>query len=163
MDTLEVAASQASTATTSSLRKVSDKILFSDFTSILEEISKIPKQRTGPNSGIGKNEQKRRILQSFLDKWRSTAKTMIEQDPVNKGLVDDNFFQVLRLLLPNEDRRVYNLKEAKLAALIVDALCISNTDASKKLLNYRVNNANNKDGGKYNNILSFKIDLIPKL
>ena len=157
MDTVEVASSQASTASTSPLRKVSDKILFSDFTSILEEISKIPKQRTGPNSGIGKNEQKRRILQSFLDKWRSTAKTMIEQDPVNKGLVDDNFFQVLRLLLPSEDRRVYNLKEAKLAALIVDALCISNTDASKKLLNYRVNNANNKDGGKNNNILSYKL------
>ena len=152
MDTVEVASSQASTASASTLRKVSDKILFSDFTSILEEISKIPKQRAGPNSGIGKNEQKRRILQGFLDKWRSTAKTMIEQDPINKGLVDDNFFQVLRLLLPSEDRRVYNLKEAKLAALIVDALCISNTDASKKLLNYRVNNANNKDGGKNNNI-----------
>jgi DNA ligase-4 len=125
---------------------VANRILFSDFTSVLEEISKIPTAR-GPTAGVGKNEQKRRILKNFLEKWRSTAKSMAESDPANKALIDDNFFQVLRLLLPKEDRRIYNIKEAKLASLITEALGISKTsDDGKKLLNYRQHNSANLDG-----------------
>ena len=130
----------------SDVKKVAGEILFAELTNVLEEISKLPSGR-GVNAGIGKNESKKRCLKSFIDMWRSTAKKMTDKDPANKALIDDNFFQVLRLLLPKEDRRIYNIKEAKLAALIIDALAISkNTDDGKKLLNYREHNSTNIDG-----------------
>ena len=48
------------------------------------------------------------------------------------------FFHVLRLLIPSENKRIYNLKEIKLAEIITEALGISKTsDDGTKLLNYK--------------------------
>ena len=129
-------------------KTVASEILFSDFSKTLEEIAKLPAARGGVNSGVGKNEAKGRLLQKFIDQWRSIAKSLVNKElESNTKLIDDNFFQVLRLLLPHEDRRVYGLKEVKLASLIIETLGISKTtEDGKKLLNYRQHNSNNVDG-----------------
>ena len=148
---MEVEANKTDSSTSVTKTTVASQVLFSDFSKCLEEIAKLPAASRGVNSGIGKNEAKKRILNRFIDQWNCTAKRLSEKEPAanktNITTVDSNFFQVLRLLLPQEDRRIYGLKEVKLATLIIDALGISKTtEDGKKLLNYRQHNSNNVDG-----------------
>lgn len=53
----------------------------------------------------------------------------------------------MRLLLPGDDRRVYGLKEVKLAKYLIEALCIaSKSDDALKLMNYRAPGNAKSDG-----------------
>ena len=117
---------------------VADVTSFYHFSSLLEEISKLDEQNSrGANSGIGKNEAKKRSLQKFMDGWWGTSKKLKSTKEPSK-IIDENFFTVLRLLLPHEDRRIYGLKETRLANFLIDALGISKTsEDAKKLINYK--------------------------
>ena len=119
-----------------SSNNVAKQIQFAELTNLLEELSKI--------IGTGSIEKKKNKLRNFFKKWQSTAKENMTSD---QGLIDYEFFQLLRLILPREDKRYYNLKEAKLAELLIDVITISRTsDDGKRLLNYKEHNSMNMDG-----------------
>ncbi len=118
---------------------VSKKIKFNLFANLLEKMSNIDDMK----NLSGKTEDKKRLLTKFIEYWRQ------EGTVVNTGgtKVDDNFYPVMRLLLPNDDRRIYGLKEAKLANYLIDVLCISKASIDgKKLLHYRAPQHVKSDG-----------------
>lgn len=124
---------------------VSSKINFKSFAVLLEKIAKIDDSKfTGTaRGGIGKNEEKKRTLKKFMEAWRATAKSSENKEES----LDDNFFPAIRLLLPGDDRRIYGLKEVKLAKYLIEALCIApKSDDAQKLINYRAPSNVKSDG-----------------
>lgn len=118
---------------------VSSRINFKIFTNLLEQINKIDESNAA-NRAVPKNEEKKRTLQKFYELWRSTARKLEEEEKANstQNQVDENYFHIMRLLLPADDRRVFGLKETKLAKYLIDALCIApKSDDAMKLINYR--------------------------
>lgn len=112
---------------------VASKIKFKDLASLLERIAKIDDAPTSAR-GQGKTEAKKTELQTFIQTWRSIADKL--RSPTSK--LDENFFPVMRLLLPADDRRTYGLKEVRLAKALCEALCIGvKTDDGQKLINFR--------------------------
>lgn len=109
---------------------VASRVKFKEVASLLERIGKIDEAPTSTR-GQGKNDAKKTELESFMTSWRSLADKMRPQ-------VDENFFPVMRMLLPADDRRTYGLKEVRLAKALCEALCIGvRTDDGQKLINYR--------------------------
>lgn len=103
---------------------VGKQITFKSFCNLLEQIIKIDDSRK-----IGKIEEKKNLVKKYIEYWRQTAKI---------DCSDDNFYAVMRLLLPHIDDRVYGLKETKMAKYLIEALCIGpKTEDALKLLNYR--------------------------
>ena len=126
--------------------KVASKISFKLFSGLLESINKID-ESAASNRTIGKNEEKKRVLQKFNDQWRATAKTLASSNADPNTKVDDNYFPIIRLLLPSDDRRIYGLKETKLAKYLIEALCIGpKSEDALKLINYRAPNAVKAEG-----------------
>jgi DNA ligase-4 len=117
---------------------VGSKIMFKSFCGLLEQMSKIDESNVSKAmTGVGKNEEKKRILQKFHQFWLDSSDKMRENTSTDEK-IDDNYYPVLRLLLPYDDRRVYGLKENRLAKCLIDALCIApKSDDAQKLLNYR--------------------------
>ncbi|CAK1540220.1 unnamed protein product [Leptosia nina] len=98
-------------------------ILFEDFCSILEQLSKRKKQK----------QDQDRILNNFIHDFRIKAGKV-----TNKK--NSTFFPILRLLLPDRDRErnPYNLKETKLGALLVKVLSLNKqSHDAQELLNFR--------------------------
>jgi len=101
-------------------------------------------------------------MMRFISDWRKTHKEVHANDPVvpptttttttttnetnnltgaSPTILDDSFYPILRLLLPQSDREriAYGLKESKLGKHLVEVLSISkDSDDGKKLLNFRV-------------------------
>ena len=119
---------------------VASKVKFKDVASLLEKIAKIDDATLTASSrgGQGKNDAKKTELESFMQTWRTIGDKMKAANTSSSRKVDENFFPVMRFLLPADDRRVYGLKEVKLAKALCDALCIGvRTDDGQKLINYR--------------------------
>lgn len=115
---------------------VASRVKFKEVASLLERLAKIDETTLGGGRAQGKNDVKKGELQSFMQNWRSLA----EKLKTTGQKVDDNFFPVMRLLLPGDDRRTYGLKEVKLAKSLCENLCIGlKTDDGQKLINYRYN------------------------
>ncbi|CAI8037333.1 DNA ligase 4, partial [Geodia barretti] len=106
--------------------EVAAEVPFQDVCGLMERVQK--------TSGL---EKKKRILASFLEKWREEH-TRIH--PTDSATTKDTFYPAMRLLLPHIDRArpAYGLKEVALAKHYIDILNISkeSTDA-QKLLHYR--------------------------
>ena len=145
---------------------VASNIKFSSLAGLFEKISKIGEVKggRGPN-GLGKNEEKKRLLQNYHKYWRDVSNDLngklaaeAESSPKKSNVatvVDSNYFSVMRLLLPGDDRRIYGLKESKLAISLISALSISkNTDDGLKLINYRAP-ANVKSDGDFASVAFF--------
>jgi len=116
------------------LLSASSKITFKVFTNLLEQINKIAESTTTQRA-IPKNEEKKRLLQKFYEMWRTTSMSLKKQSVTS---VNDNYFAVMRLLLPADDPRSYGLKESRLAKYLIEALCIApKSDDALKLINYR--------------------------
>ena len=116
---------------------VSSKITFKVFSNCLEQLHKID-ESPNSNRAIPKNEEKRRLLTKFYDLWRSTAIKLAAAETLDISCVDGSYFPIIRMLLPSDDRRVYGLKESKLAKYLIEALCIApKSDDALKLINYR--------------------------
>jgi DNA ligase-4 len=121
-----------------SVDSVAKKMKFNAFANLLEKISKVDDLK----NTAGKIEEKKRLINKFIEYWRHETVT---SDDSNK--IDDNFYPAMRLLLPHDDRRVYGLKETKLANYLIDVLCISKTSIDgKKLLHYRAPQNAKSDG-----------------
>jgi DNA ligase-4 len=115
---------------------VGSKITFKTLTGLFENLVKI-RDQTNRGGGIGKNEERKRECEKFRDLWRKASTDLKAKASADQKVVDD-YYTVIRLLLPAVDRRVYGLKEAKLAAFIINALSITkSTDDGQKLINYR--------------------------
>ncbi|RMZ95310.1 DNA ligase 4 [Brachionus plicatilis] len=107
---------------------VGSHVTFKSFCNLLEKIIQIDETPQHARK-TGKIEEKKNLVRKFIEYWRQTAKA---------HNLDDNFYPVMRLLLPHDDDRVYGLKETKLAKYLIEALCIgSKTEDALKLLNYR--------------------------
>lgn len=116
---------------------VASKVKFKDVANLLEKIAKIDDAVATRGRGQGKNEAKKNELENFMQNWRQLSDKM-KQSLNASEKIDENFFPVMRLLLPGDDRRIYGLKEAKLAKALCEALCIGvKTDDGQKLINYR--------------------------
>ena len=128
----------------SAVVSVSSKVSFKSFAKLLEQIINI--DLTSANArAIGKNEEKKRTLQKFMERFREMAKHISAEKKDIK--VDDNLFPIIRLLLPGDDRRTYGLKETKLAQYLIDALSIAKkSDDAQKLTNYRAPNNVKSEG-----------------
>lgn len=120
------------------------KITFKQFASLLEQITKIDETSGSQRAGlVGKNEEKKKLLQKFIEYWRFTTASLKKSD----SNVDENFFPAMRFLLPEDDRRIYGLKEVKLAKYLIEALCIGpKSNDAMKLLNYRAPSHVKSDG-----------------
>jgi DNA ligase 4 len=125
---------------------VAAHVNFITLAKLLEQLSKLDEQGTGGGgqraNGISKNEEKRRMLDKFIDGWRAIGDKLKEEhessSSSSRAKVDPSLFPLLRLLLPGDDRRVYGLKENKLAKYLIDALCMApKSDDALKLINYR--------------------------
>ena len=154
-----------SQSSSSSIISVGSKISFNSLAKLLENLSKI-----NAASIKGKEDQKRKELESFIQIWNKTSNELNEHS--NNVKVTNNFFPVLRLLLPSEDRRIYGLKESKLAGFLIKALGLSDrSEDAIKLSNYASYHADfgsaafdvlNKRLLKQNNEKSFSIEEINK-
>jgi len=112
---------------------VASKVKFKDVANLLERIAKIDDAPTS-GRGPGKTDAKKTKLESFMQTLQSIADKLRPQ----AVKIDENFFPVMRLLLPADDRRTYGLKEVKLAKALCENLCIgARTDDGQKLINYR--------------------------
>jgi DNA ligase 4 len=135
---------------------VAAHVNFITLAKLLEQMSKLDEQSsTGAHraNGISKNEEKRRLLHKFIDGWRAIGDKLKEEHPSAK--IDSSLFPLLRLLLPSDDRRVYGLKENKLAKYLIDALCMApKSDDALKLINYRAP-ANVKAEGDFASVAYF--------
>ncbi|CAF0874039.1 unnamed protein product [Brachionus calyciflorus] len=124
---------------TEPIKSVSSRISFKSFCNLLEKICKIDETPQSKRT-LGKNEEKKQLIQKFIEFWRHTAKNDTKK-------LDDNFYPAIRLLLPYDDDRVYGLKEIKLAKYLIDALCIApKSDDALKLLNYKAPNSIKSEG-----------------
>lgn len=154
-----------SQSSSSSIISVGSKISFNSLAKLLENLSKI-----NAASIKGKEDQKRKELESFIQIWNKTSNELNEHS--NNVKVTNNFFPVLRLLLPSEDRRIYGLKESKLAGFLIKALGLSDrSEDAIKLSNYASYHADfgsaafdvlNKRLLKQNTEKSFSIEEINK-
>jgi hypothetical protein len=154
-----------SSSSTTSIISVGSKISFNSFAKLLENLSKI-----NAASIKGKEDQKRKELETFIQMWNKTASELNEL--ANNVKVTNNFFPVLRLLLPSEDRRIYGLKETRLAGFLIKALGLSDrSEDAVKLSNYASYHADfgsaafdvlNKRFLKQNTEKSFSIEEINK-
>ena len=137
------------TTTTSSdddgLPNSSKVVKFSNLCNLLERISK-------SQGAIAKQK----LMTRFISDWRKTHKEVHANDPVvaapppttegqatsgsltgaSPVILQDSFYPILRLLLPQSDREriAYGLKESKLGKHLVEVLSISkDSDDGKKL------------------------------
>jgi hypothetical protein len=114
--------------------EVGNHVHFSSFAVLLEKIAKIDEA----TNVKGKIEEKKRLIQQFLELWRDKAK-QLKETCKDGETVNDSFLPIMRFLLPDISGRVYGLKENKLANYLIEVLSISkNSVDGKKLLNYRV-------------------------
>lgn len=131
------------------LSNSSKVVKFSNLCNLLERISK---------SQGAINKQK--LMIRFISDWRKTHKEVHANDPVvpapvappttttegqtttnslsgaSPVILQDSFYSILRLLLPQSDREriAYGLKESKLGKHLVEVLSISkDSDDGKKL------------------------------
>ena len=120
--------------TNSKTIEVGNHVHFSSFAVLLEKIAKIDEA----TNIKGKIEEKKRLVQQFLELWRDKAKQL--KNSCKEGeTVNESFLPIMRFLLPDIAGRVYGLKENKLANYLIEVLSISkNSTDGKKLLNYRV-------------------------
>ncbi|XP_022104577.1 DNA ligase 4-like [Acanthaster planci] len=122
-----------STSTADSVT-VASRIPFAELAGFLEKVQK--KHGT---------DGKRQMFREFLEKWREFHKQLHKNNLDTK----DNFYPVLRLLLPQLERErvAYGIKEHTLAKLYIEILGLAkeSTDA-KKLLNYRAPTAKQEAG-----------------
>jgi DNA ligase-4 len=126
---------------------VSSKITFKTLAGLFENLAKI---RDKTVRGGGKNEERKREMEEFRDVWRkarSDLRAKAAAAPDNKSEVVDDYYTIIRMLLPGVDRRVYGLKENRLALSIITALSITkSTDDGQKLINYRAPSSVKADG-----------------
>ncbi|XP_050681911.1 DNA ligase 4-like isoform X1 [Leptidea sinapis] len=100
-----------------------NNIKFSDLCSVLQQIHKNKKNR----------HEQDKIVTNFVNDFRLNSGAFIEKK-------NSTFYPVMRLLLPDRDRErgAYNLKEAKLGALLVKVLSLNKqSQDAQKLLNFR--------------------------
>ena len=122
------------------MTEVGSHINFSTFTGLLEKIVKFDDTN---NRVQGKIEEKKRLVQQFLELWRDKAKELRKTGQQ----VNDSVLPLMKLLLPDIAGRTYGLKESKLANYLIDVLSISKTSTdAKKLLNYRAPHNAKSDG-----------------
>lgn len=108
---------------------VASQTKFKEFAELLELLNKVDmSSQTHKNSN--KSDQKKDFLRKFFEKWRLRGKDLSTNN--------STLFPIIRLLLPDCDRRIYNMKEAKLAQYLIKAFAIAetSTDASS-LRNYK--------------------------
>lgn len=122
----------------SPLTEVAAEVPFYDMCGLMERVQKM--------SGL---EKKKRILASFLDKWREEHNRL---HPTDADTTKDTFYPAMRLLLPHVDRSrpAYGLKEVALAKHYIEILSIAkeSTDA-QKLLHYRAPQTAKQDAGDF--------------
>lgn len=118
-------------------------VKFSNLCNLLERISK--------SQGA---TAKQKLMMRFISDWRKTHKEVHADDPpvstshdlsnvtsnnlagASPVILQDSFYPILRLLLPQSDREriAYGLKESKLGKHLVEVLSISKeSDDGKKL------------------------------
>lgn len=103
---------------------IASKIPFKDLCSLCEKISNSPRQKKGE------------YLRKYVSYFRDNAKKMKQQSP----LLDDSFYPILRLLLPQLDRErgAYGVKEHNLAKIYIRVLGLPKEGHDAlKLLNFR--------------------------
>ena len=110
---------------------LADSTSFQSFAIFLEEIFKIAASNDKTER---KTDAKKAKVKDFINKWRENAKTLASNNQ-NKQ-IDDSFLPCLKFLIPHEDRRLFNLKEAKLARVLIKSSDISGKSA-ERLLNYK--------------------------
>lgn len=119
---------------------VASKVPFFELCGLLERIAK----RSG-------NEEKRKILRSFIDKWRDFHDKIHGNDKTAK----DSFYPAMRLLLPHleKEREAYGIKEHTLAKLYIEILGLGkDSPAAQKLLNFRAPKGSKGDAGDFANV-----------
>ncbi|XP_063243477.1 DNA ligase 4 [Bacillus rossius redtenbacheri] len=107
---------------------VASKIPFSDFCNLCQKISLCPKPK------------KADCLQRFIGYFRNYAKTLKDSG----ADVDDSFYPVLRLLLPQleRERAAYGVKEHVLAKMFIRILCLPKQGPeAHKLLHFKAPHA----------------------
>jgi DNA ligase 4 len=115
---------------------VAGKQTFYTFATCLEKISKV-------NDKVGITEKKKEIVSQYINQWRNDEKKL----KLNNLVVESSMYPAIRFFCPNDDRRVYGLKENKLAKYLIHNLGISVTSPDAlKLLNYRAPNNVRSDG-----------------
>ncbi|KAI0123898.1 DNA ligase I [Xylariales sp. AK1849] len=119
-------------------RNHSRTLLFSElFMSLFNPLDENKKQPSGPQARRAKasrggaqlspHEQRRAIIERFISRWRAE--------------VGDDFYPVLRLILPDKDRDrgVYGLKESVIGKLLVKVMKIDkNSDDGYNLLHWKL-------------------------
>ncbi|RCI10831.1 hypothetical protein L249_5241 [Ophiocordyceps polyrhachis-furcata BCC 54312] len=105
--------------------------LFDRLFNPLNENSKQPSRGKAPRGAVhhgpSPQEQRRRIIESFITRWRNN--------------VGDDFYPALRLILPDKDRDrgVYGLKENAIGKLLVKLTKIDkNSDDGYSLLHWKI-------------------------
>lgn len=84
---------EAKSASESNLPSIGSTIEFKVLASLLEQINLIDLSSTSTKGSVGKNEQKKRLIQKFIEGWRTKAKNL-NSDPSSSQKYDDNFFQL---------------------------------------------------------------------
>ncbi|XP_049877448.1 DNA ligase 4 isoform X2 [Pectinophora gossypiella] len=106
-------------------------VLFSDLCGVLDDLFKRRRQIQVQNI----------IIADFVNKFKVTVSQI-------GGKKNSSFFPILRLLLPDRERErpAYNLKERRLAEMLVKVLAISKTaQDAQSLLNFRSKNSQESD------------------
>lgn len=147
-----MSATTTASTTTDELPNSSKVVKFSNLCNLLERISK--------SQGA---HAKQKLMTRFISDWRKTHKEIHANDPpvpapapsttttttttsegqaanslagASPTILQDSFYPILRLLLPQSDREriAYGLKESKLGKHLVEVLSISkDSDDGKKL------------------------------
>ena len=108
---------------------VASHVNFDSFARLLENMSLITADQVETKTSLKKRE-----LEAYLQMWRERAATLAKQQ---QAPVESSFYPIMRLLIAGEDTRIYNLKETRLAQLLIKALCLGEMDATK-LVNYNI-------------------------
>jgi DNA ligase-4 len=112
---------------------LADSMKFQTFALLFEDLAKLDVSSFKTEK---KTDAKKAKIKDFLNKWRENAKKLASNSQ-NKQ-IDNSFLPCLRFLIPHEDSRLFNLKEAKLARVLIKSIGISDkSEDAKKLLNYK--------------------------
>lgn len=108
---------------------VSENTKFKEFADLLESLNKVDMSNNTHRNST-KTDQKKDLLKKFFEKWRLRGTKLSQPNP--------NLFPIIRLLLPDNDRRIYSMKEAKLAQYLIKAFSIADTsNDAQSLRNYK--------------------------
>ncbi len=106
---------------------VENKTKFEELVSLFELLGKIDVSNVAK-----KTAEKSEKISKFFKGWRKRGTDLSTPNP------NPNLFPIIRLLLPDCDRRNYQMKEAKLASHLIKAFSIAETsDDALSLKNYK--------------------------